>query len=149
MKKHIPFLTALSILIIVLAGWKYSYFDFMTIDNSEDKVWVYLELKLNLANDTSDYFYYGQVKESIINHMDKKPSAKGFFKLYNIRYWNNDDLFTVYEDNYRLGYKVFRIEDIKQLQAYKKDPIFTFDEIDLHHSAKALRPKSDTIKVQK
>ena len=62
MKKHIPFLTALSILIIVLAGWKYSYFDFMTIDNSEDKVWVYLELKLNLANDTSDYFYYARLK---------------------------------------------------------------------------------------
>jgi len=145
MKKHTPFLIALSILVLAIAGWKFSYFDFMTLDHSEEKVWVYIEVEVELASDTSNYFYHGQIKKSIINTMDANPNAKGFFKLYNIRYWDKDDLLAIYEDNYRLGYKIFKIENIRYLQAYKNDPVLSFDETDLHHSSKALRARQDTL----
>lgn len=108
---------------------------------SAEKVWVYVELKVELVRDTSDYYYFGQINKSILDKIDKNSSANGLFKLSNIRFWNNDDLLQVYEDDDQPGFRMFKIQDISTLKAYTKDPIFLYENEELDLSAKKLRFK--------
>ena len=59
--------------------------------------------------------------------------------MSNIRYWNDDDLLQIYEDDDDFGYKIFRISDIQYITSFKKDPIYNLDLEKLHESAKKLR----------
>jgi len=109
--------------------------------NDSNKQWVYVELVTESKKDTSEYFYYGQVRESLYNDIKRKPDMKGLFVLFNVRYVNNDDLLELYEDDKLSGDLVFRIQDIEELVFYKDDPIQLFEIEDLHSSALELRNK--------
>lgn len=97
-----------------------------------NKVWVYIELQTKLKRDTSDYYLYGQVKESVIHKIDQNSDAKGLFILYDMRYWTPNDLIQFYKDEEDAGYKIFRIQDIVVISPLQEDPIFLYDEEDLH-----------------
>ena len=84
----------------------------------QKKVWVYIEIKKVLPRDTSDYFFYGKMNESLINRINDDKDVKGLFMLSDIRYWNDDDLLQIYEDDEDTGYKIFRLEDIQYINAY-------------------------------
>lgn len=106
-----------------------------------DKQWVYVELTTKSKTDTTDYFYFGQIKKSIVDNIDLNDEPVGLFTLSDIRYWNTDDLIELYEDEKLTGDKIFKIEDIKEVTLYKDDPIYLYDLKDLHKSAKRLRIK--------
>lgn len=103
------------------------------------KVWVYAKIQTEMVRDTTDYFYYGQINKSVIDEIDIDRNIDGLFILSNIRFWNDDDLLEVYEDDESAGYKIFKIQNIQYIQEYKKDPVFIFDEDELHVSAKEIR----------
>lgn len=103
------------------------------------KIWVYVELQRTIAQDTSNYFYYGQVSERVIEKIENNPEAKGVFILSDIRFWNDDDLLELYEDTERFGFKAYRLQDIQHISSFKKDPVFIFKPEELHESAKRLR----------
>ena len=103
------------------------------------KIWVYIEVQTEKVRDTSDYYYYGQINESIVNEIEMDKNTEGLFILSNIRYWNDDDLLQVYDDNERDGYKIFQIQSIQYIQPYKKDPIFIFEKDELHETARKIR----------
>jgi len=42
-----------------------------------EKQWVYIELVTESKIDTSDYFYYGQIKKSLINEIQSNEEKKG------------------------------------------------------------------------
>lgn len=92
-----------------------------------------------LPRDTSDYFYYGQINESVIEEINSDESKTGLFILSNIRYWDDNDLLQVYENNKFSGNKIFRIQAIQHLILFKDDPINLFDTTELHETAKELR----------
>lgn len=108
-------------------------------EQTDDKIWVYLEIKKILPRDTSDFYFYGQINKTIVDKINKNPKIDGLFILSDIRYWNDDDLLQVYEDNKDNGYKIFRISDIQYLTSYKTDPIFNIELNQLHESAKKIR----------
>lgn len=111
-------------------------------ENSEpakEKQWVYVELVTKSPTVTTDYFYFGQVNTSIINTIEEVECKNQFFTLYNIRYWNNDDLLQTYEDEQFSGNKVFKIQDIQEITPHKIDPIFYFDSTELHSSTLRIR----------
>ena len=103
------------------------------------KEWVYIELVTMSKRDTTDYFYFGQVKKSIINQIDSNEEAKGLFTLSNIRLWNDDDLLELYEDEKLKGSIIFKIQDIQEVTLYKDDPINLFESEKLHKSAKEFK----------
>ena len=107
----------------------------------KNKKWVFVELKTTLLRDTSDYFYFGQISEEIINQIDNNQNTTGLFILSNIRFWNNDDLLEIYEDEELGGFKIFRVSDIHHLRTYKKDPVLIYDMDELHESSKNIRSK--------
>jgi hypothetical protein len=131
----------IGVVIIALAvAWivsKYSI-DYQKTNN-QTKLWVWVELKITLPRDTTDYFYYGQINESIIEKIESDEDENGLFILSNIRYWNDDDLLQVYEDKDHYDYKIFHIQDIQQLIPYKADPINVLEIDELHETTKALR----------
>ncbi len=108
---------------------------------NKNKKWVFVELKTTLLRDTSDYFYFGQISEEIINQIDNNQNTTGLFILSNIRFWNNDDLLEIYEDEELGGFKIFRVSDIHHLRTYKKDPVLIYDMDELHESSKNIRSK--------
>lgn len=109
-----------------------------------DKVWVYVEVMVNMPNDTSAYYYYGPINESVFEQINNNSNSKGLFILSDIRYWNDDDLLEVYEDEDCMGIRVFNIQDIRQIRAYKKDPVYIYRPDELHKSAKSLIHIKDT-----
>ncbi len=132
------------IIVIVIVSWGMSNTFHDTLDiHSSTKKWVYIEIKKVLPRDTTDYFYYGQINESLIEKINAKEDLSGLFILSNIRYWNDDDLLTVYEDKEHYDSRIFQIHDIQTVVPYKDDPINLFNMEELHESSKALR---DTIK---
>lgn len=138
-QKKIINIIAIAVILIYL-GWKYSEsLPGVSHFVEEEKVWVYIEVQTKLVRDTSDYYYYGQINKSIVDKIDNDKDVGGMFKLSNIRYWTNDDLFKLYNDEEDYGYKIFRIQDIQYITFYKKDPIYLFELEDLHESTKKLR----------
>ena len=105
----------------------------------QEKQWVYIELVTESQRDTTDYFYFGQIKKSLIDGINSNEDKNGLFTLSNIRLWNDDDLLEIYEDEKVDGNKVFKIQDIQEITLYKDDPINLFDLKELHKSAKELR----------
>lgn len=119
-----------------------------SLDNSEiqssEKVWVFLELEKSMQSDTTDYFLYGQIKESILNKIDNNEKAKGVFLLDNIRFINNDDFLQLYEDESDQGKIFFRIEHIQTVRLLKDDPVMTYPENELHESVVNIRKNITT-----
>ena len=128
--------------ILLLGVFVFLKLDFQkTLDQSfqSSKIWVYIEVQIEQVRDTSDYYYYGQIDESIIKDIEMDKKTEGLFILSNIRYWNDDDLLEVLEDNERGGYKIFQIQNIQYIQSFKKDPIYIFDVDELHESARRIK----------
>ena len=59
----------------------------------------------------------------------------GLFRLFDIRYWNTDDLFSIYEYETDQGFNIFRIEYINFLRSYKKDRVLIYDMEELDERA--------------
>tara|TARA_R110002012_G_scaffold321930_1_gene552457 strand:- start:37481 stop:37909 length:429 start_codon:yes stop_codon:yes gene_type:complete len=106
-----------------------------------ERQWVYIELVTQSKKDTTDYFYYGQIKKSLIKEIDLHEDKKGLFMLSNVRYINDDDLLQLYEDSNLDGNLMFKIQDIEEVVLYKDDPVNFFDTKELHESAIAIRNK--------
>ncbi|MEZ5024279.1 MAG: hypothetical protein R2728_13640 [Chitinophagales bacterium] len=100
------------------------------VDN-EKKVWVYVEITVEQKRDTSDYYYYGQILENLFEEIQNERIENKYFELSNIRFWNDDDLLELLENDDRFDNKIFRMNDISYLTAYKKDPILIYDEEEL------------------
>lgn len=104
-----------------------------------EKEWVYIEIETTMLYDTTDYFYYGQISKNLANKLVKDEAPNGFFQLSNIRYYNSNDLLQVYENDNRKGRMYFRIEDIEYISVLKEDPVYYFEENELHESALIIR----------
>ena len=111
------------------------------INKEPQKEWVYIELVTTSPRDTTDYFYFGQMKKSIINSINANEEKKGLFTLTNIRLWNDDDLLELYEDEKLKGTIIFKIQDIQEVTIYKDDPINLYDLEKLHESSLKYRTK--------
>jgi hypothetical protein len=114
---------------------------FITKSNASlDQIWVYVELETSNKKDTTIYYFYGKMNQSIYDEIDRNPKAAGLFVLSDVRYIRKeDDLLAVYEDEETFGNLVFRIEDIVHMTLFKKDPVFIFELDELHDSALQLR----------
>jgi hypothetical protein len=124
--KKVLFLFVLSTLCFSCLDLKY---------DTQQRVWVYVEIETTMLKDTSDYFYYGQIKRTIVDKIDKNEKAKGLFTLSRVRYFNDNDLLEVYEDRDTEGSIILRIEDISKVQLFKRDPLLIFKKDQLHESA--------------
>ena len=131
MKNNTPFeyLTFSFISILLLYGCESN--QEIQISSSEN-TWVFLELEKQMKNDTNDFYLYGEIKQTILNTINKNESSKGIFQLSNIRYINDQDLLQIYEDKSDKGIYLFRIEDIQTVRLLKADPILTFNDNELH-----------------
>ena len=128
------------VIILIFITWQIAKSSVINkINTSGDKMWVYVKLKTELPRDTSDYYYYGQIKESLIHKIDIDEEINGLFILHNIRYWDDDDLLNIYENEDRHSFKIFKILDINYLTPLKKDPIMMFEMEELHEDAKKIR----------
>ena len=117
-------------------------FNTQRTSDKKGKQWVYIELTTVTKSDTTNYYYYGQVKKALLHDIDSNPGLSGLFTLSNIRYWNDNDLLEVYEDEDLEGSIVFSIRDIKEIVLYKVDPVYTFEIDELHATCKAIRAKN-------
>lgn len=99
----------------------------------ERMTWVYLEAQTITQKDTTANYIYGKVKERLVNNLDNKK-GKEIFKVTDIRYFNNDDLFQLYKDDNEAGILFFKVESIQKISVYSRDPIYSFDKEDLHQS---------------
>lgn len=107
-----------------------------------EKQWVFVELMTKSKNDTTDYFYFGQIKKSVLSDIETK-NQEGLFTLSDVRYWNTDDLIEMYEDDKRQGDLVFRIGDVVKITHYNDDPIDLYEDEELHKTAKRYKLKRD------
>lgn len=103
------------------------------------KQWVYVELVTESKTDTTEYFYFGQIRNSLVEAINLNENKKGLFTLSNIRYWNDNNLLELYEDDKLEGDLIFKIQDIEEVILYKDDPINLFKLEELHESAKKNR----------
>ena len=107
-----------------------------------ERQWVYIELVTESKKDTTDYFYYAQIKKSLINEIESNTKKKGLFTLLNVRFINDDGLLELYEDNSLNGSLMFKIQDIEEVVLYKDDPVNLFEVKELHESALKIRNKN-------
>ena len=113
--------------------------DFIDRENKNlEKQWVYIELITESKSDTTEYFYFGQINKSILNKIESENIENAHFRLSNIRYWNDDHLLELYEDEDLVGELIFRLKDIEEITLYKDDPIKLFDKDELHESIRNL-----------
>jgi hypothetical protein len=106
--------------------------------SNHSKEWVYIEVETVVKKDTTYDFLYGQIYQSLIDKINNNENATGIFFITNTRFVNQDDLLQVYADGNDKGMLAFRIENIKSMVVYQKDPIHIYKEDQLHESAKAL-----------
>nr|WP_321452740.1 hypothetical protein [uncultured Carboxylicivirga sp.] len=109
------------------------------VHSDKNKIWVQIDLVKILPRDTTDYFYYGQINEDLLEQIEQNKDEGGLFLLKNIRYWDNDDKLRVYDDTDEVGIKMFRVNDISYVNVLKEDPIMIYDSTELHRSAIRLR----------
>jgi len=88
--------------------------------------WAFVEVEKITFDDTTNYYYYGQLNQKLVTLIDKNTNPKGFFTLRNIRYIDTQNLLEVYADSIYSGTLVFRIQDIIRLEILQNDPIFIF-----------------------
>ncbi|WP_229792674.1 hypothetical protein, partial [Ulvibacter litoralis] len=141
-KKRIYLLTLISTFILSTLLTSCDYQKEKSL-KEQKKQWVYIELTTVSPRDTTDYFYFGQIKESLIGEIDSNEEKKGLFTLSNIRYWNDDDLLELYEDDKLKGSMIFKIQDIQEITLYKDDPLNLYDLEEIDESAKAKRAKGN------
>lgn len=110
-------------------------------DKSEPGMqWVYISAEVITLNDSTHYFYYGQLEADKMNLLNEKNPPL-FLTLKNIRYWNNDDKLEIYEDSSWLGTKFFRTGDIVKIDLLKDDPVLTLDKDDLAENSLKFKEK--------
>jgi hypothetical protein len=103
--------------------------------------WVYLESEKIMKSDTTNYYLYGKIRSSVLEKIHADEKINGLFQLKEIRFVNTDDLLEIYEDEDQIGRIFLNIQDIKYISVYKRDPIYSFEEKDLHESLKKMRSK--------
>lgn len=103
----------------------------------EKKSWIYIELETILKKDTTVNYLYGKVNNTILDKLERSESNT-LFKISDIRYFNNDDLFQLYKDDDEKGILYFNTKSIRKISIYERDPIYSFDKKDLHPSTLAL-----------
>lgn len=139
MKKQLTNLLILSLSITIIS----SCMNNTVVDNStKETTWVYVETSKIINKDTTNYYLYGKMKSSLLDKINSKEDTEGIFQINKVRFVNDDDLIEVYEDNDQLGSLFFRIQNINYLTVYKRDPIFSFEDKDLHKTAKKIKLKS-------
>ncbi|GEM_PF-1667041 len=106
-----------------------------TPQNDDVSDWVSIHIDSKMKNDTTSYYYYGQISRNVIEKL-KEPSSNGMFSLKNIRYFNPNDQLEVYEDIDYKGEMLFKLKDVIWIEIFKKDPILIFDSLKLADSAK-------------
>ena len=104
-----------------------------TAQKKQKSSWVYLELETILKKDTTISYLYGKVNTSILDKLEDKNKNE-IFKISEIRYFNDDDLFQLYKDDDESGILFYRVESIKKISVYERDPIYSFTKEDLHLS---------------
>lgn len=135
------------ILSIALASCdSFSYQNKNAYHSRQNKIWVYVEVEKTMLKDTTNHFLYGQINESVLQKIDNNPAADGLFILSDIRYWNDDNLLQIYEDEKDKDFKVFRIQDIQYITSFQKDPVLQFEVNELHETALKLRNTNQQIK---
>ncbi|TLX72590.1 hypothetical protein E9993_17285 [Labilibacter sediminis] len=126
------------VIVLLVAFIVYNRYE-IPLEIKKEKVWVRIELQQELVRDTTDYYYMGQINKDILDKIDVQRSPQGLFKLSNIRYWNNEDLLQIHENENSFDCRYFKIEDIQFIKPLKKDPVFIYEPDELHASAKKLR----------
>ncbi len=111
-----------------------------------EKTWVNITIRYDSNNGFQFYYYFGQIEESLCDKISKNIIEKGFIKIDNLRYWNDDDKIEVYEDETEPGIKIFRIEDIRKMSVLKGDPVVTYKKVSL--SEKSLKVRSEMGSVE-
>lgn len=95
--------------------------------------WVYVELETIMKKDTTLNYLYGKMNTSILDNLENK-NKNTVFKISEIRYMNTEDKFQLYKDEDESGTLFFRVESIKKISLYERDPIYSFDKEELHQS---------------
>ena len=90
--------------------------------NSKKK-WIYVELEVMKNSDTTDYHYYGQVYQTLLDNLADNENFKTLFMLSNVRYIGDDSELKIYEDHDYKGTLFFRTEDIVKIEILKDDPL--------------------------
>jgi hypothetical protein len=91
---------------------------------SVKKTWVYVELEIATKGDTSEYYYFGQINQRILDKLASDENYKGFFVLENVRYYNDSDEIEDYQDSSDSGTLFFRTQDITKIEVLKTDPLY-------------------------
>lgn len=90
---------------------------------SKDRTWVYVELETVTFDDTTNYYYFGQMKQDLLESFDKVQELKGLFTLTNVRYYGDNDIVTLYSDERDKGLLIFKIDDIVKIDVLNRDPM--------------------------
>ncbi|MFT7345215.1 MAG: hypothetical protein ACI9XP_001809 [Lentimonas sp.] len=106
--------------------------------------WVYLVAQTAMQTDTTEFFLYGQIKTAIAEDLMGNQKSSGVFHIEKLRYYNDDDLLEIYEDEKDEGLFIFRIQDVRRIELLKKDPVLSMDEEEL--SEKSLKYKKKELK---
>jgi hypothetical protein len=106
--------------------------------------WVYLVAQTAMQTDTTEFFLYGQIKTAIAQDLMENQKSSGVFHIEKLRYYNDDDLLEIYEDEKDEGLFIFRIQDVRRVELLKKDPVLSMDEEEL--SEKSLKYKKKALK---
>lgn len=106
-------------------------------DKSENYQWVFISIESVTKEDISDYFYFGQVKENVLDNINKNNTS-GYFTIKNVRFLNDSDKLEVYADSTFIGEMIFRIKDIAKVDLLNKDPILTYKYDELAENSKKL-----------
>ena len=113
----------LSIFFLFLSACNVEEFDAISELDDKEKIWVFIQFNVARENGTiKDYFYFGKINASLYDKITKNKIRKGFIRLTNIRFWNNDDMIESTEDDIYDNEMVFRIEDIKKIDLVKREP---------------------------
>ncbi|MFT5582330.1 MAG: hypothetical protein ACI9G9_001595, partial [Psychromonas sp.] len=75
--------------------------------------WVYLVAQTAMQTDTTEFFLYGQIKTAIAEDLMGNQKSSGVFHIEKLRYYNDDDLLEIYEDEKDEGLFIFRIQDVR------------------------------------
>ena len=106
-----------------------------------EKTWVFLELEKVMKNDTSDFYLYGEINQSILDNIANGVIDPAMFEFSTIRYIDEEDLLQLYEDETDRGIYFFRTEDIQTTRVLKADPVLTFPENELGERANEFKKR--------
>ena len=102
-------------------------------DNSE--VWVFLTIRYDTNKNYNFDYYFGTVDKDLYQNISENRINQGFITLKNLRYWNDGKIY-IYEDDQNGDSRTYRIEDIKEIELIKGDPIYIYPDEDLSEETK-------------